>query len=222
MKALLPFIVLAFLLSAPAWAETGSGVYEESGVAPIIEAELAHDADTASHGENHGKGGLPQFDPKWYASQVFWLLVSFAFLYFYFSTRTLPDISSVLQNRKNHIQSDIETAERLQAEAEAVQASYERTLDVARANAAQAITEVETGIRIKAEEESAAFQKRAEKKMQDIDIRIDAVKVEALSNMNDIAAEVASHAVKKIIGVQSDRDHVKSIVDSLTEKARAA
>src|SRR5690606_19013966 len=104
---------------------------EDGGLSHQIDESVL---DSASLHET--SSGLPQFDPTWFASQLFWLLVAFGVLYLFFSKRTLPDLSSIIENRKNHIKADLDQAEELTTQAETVQSHYEQSLQGARNQAA--------------------------------------------------------------------------------------
>ncbi len=187
-------------------------------------APAAEGADAGTHGHDAAAstGGLPQFDPTWFPSQIFWLAVAFFVLYLFFSKKTLPEISSVIENRRNHIRSDLDMAEKLTADAEAVQAAYENGLQSARDQAHQAVENVETAMKEKGAAEYEAFRKRSEDEILAAEKRIDAAKHAAMDQMNTIAAQVAAEAVKKIIGANMDVQKAKSIVESLSGKAKAA
>lgn len=189
-------------------------------------APEAESADAGAHGGAHeaagSSGGLPQFDPTWFPSQVFWLAVAFFVMYLFFSKKTLPEISSVIENRRNHIRSDLDMAEKLTADAEAVQTAYENGLQSARDQAQQAVTDVETTMKERGANEYEAFRKRSENEIVAAERRIESAKNAAMDQMNTIAAEVAAEAVKKIIGTNMDVQKAKSIVESLTGKAKAA
>jgi F-type H+-transporting ATPase subunit b len=178
--------------------------------------------ETAGHAEQSGGGGLPQFDPTWFASQAFWLLVFFAFLYVFFARKTLPEIGGVIGDRQAKIKSDLDQAEQLSKSAESIRQTYETGLDQARAKAAKAVAEVETSMSKKLASQSEQFRVRAEKQTRDAEAIISAAKQKALGDMSGIAAEVASEAVKKIIGVGTDVNQAKAIVQSLSDKAKAA
>ena len=64
---------------------------------------------------------MPQLNPEFFFSQLFWLVITFSFLLFFLWRVSLPRISSVLEKRENKINNDIETAKQLQAEAEEIQ-----------------------------------------------------------------------------------------------------
>ena len=57
-------------------------------------------------------GGMPQLNPEFWVSQIFWLIITFGILYVVLSKFILPKISSNLELRKSQIQENIETAEK--------------------------------------------------------------------------------------------------------------
>ena len=64
---------------------------------------------------------MPQLNPEFFVSQIFWLIVTFSFLLFFLWKISLPRISRVLEKRENKINNDIESAKILQTEAEQIQ-----------------------------------------------------------------------------------------------------
>ena len=71
---------------------------------------------------------MPQLDPATFASQVFWLVVSFAVLALILWRIALPRISSTLESRQQRIDTDIARAEEIASEAEGVLSAYEEEL----------------------------------------------------------------------------------------------
>ena len=63
-------------------------------------------------------GGMPQLNPEFWISQIFWLTLSFGFLFIILSKFILPKISSNLELRKSQILENIETAEKQKKESE--------------------------------------------------------------------------------------------------------
>ena len=110
----------------------------------------------AANPEEGGKpeGGLPQLDVSAFPTQIFWLIISFALLYWIMSKMAVPRIAEVLEERQERITDDLETAERLKSEAEKVQADYEKAL-------AEARSEAQGHIKA-ANDEAAAEQAKAE------------------------------------------------------------
>ena len=177
----------------------------------------------AKHGAAEKSAGLPQFDPSSFASQVFWLAIAFAILYIFFSKKTLPEISSVIESRKEHIQSDLTSAEELKAEAEGVQEAYETILEEARQKSSTSFAKAEAKIKEKTNEVYQDFQARSAKEITAKEKAIEKAKADAMDEMNVLAAEIAREAAEKIIGVETDLKQAKTVVKSLhTSRAKAA
>lgn len=168
--------------------------------------------------------GLPQLDFTTYTPQLFWMFVFFTLLYIIFSKKALPDISSTIEGRKNHIQSDLEAAEKLTAEADNVHDAYNESLVGAQTAASQTIQDMEDKMKIKAEKAMNDFRARSETEILSAEDRIMAAKQAAMKDMNKIVTDVTAEAVEKIIGQSADKSAVQSTVEMLnnTPKAKAA
>lgn len=206
----------------------GIGAHEELLARDSIEADLESQMhiendgivhDDAHHGEG---GGLPQLDPTWFASQAFWLLFMFGALYLLFSRTVLPAISNTLENRHEHVQGDLDTAQQLKAEAESVHNDYEASLESARAKASALYHDVEEDIKAKSEKQQAELRERLQSETELSEARIMKSKNEAMSEMTTIAAEIASQAAKKIVGIDTDIQSAQNVVKDLNNKAKAA
>jgi F0F1-type ATP synthase, subunit b len=62
--------------------------------------------------------GMPQLNPEFWVSQIFWLILSFGILYLVLSKVVLPKISDNLETRKSQILENIDTAEKQREESE--------------------------------------------------------------------------------------------------------
>ncbi len=181
------------------------------------EAEAPHEAAA-----DHGEGGLPQLNIGTYPSQIFWLLVMFTVLYTAFSKSVLPAIGSVVHGRENLIKDNLDTAQNLRDQAQAIQAAYEKNLDAAKASAVQAVQDVENAAKKKANDQIDVFRKKSEGEIRSAEDRVLVVKDKAMGDMSHVAAEVASIAAEKITGINTDVQKARAIVDTIAGKAKAA
>lgn len=182
-------------------------------------AQTAVAADPA-HGES--SAGLPQLDVSTYPSQIFWLAVTFAVLYMIFSKKTLPEISSTLEGRQEHIKNELEQAEKSNYQAEDVQKSYEKNLEKARHDAAEAMNDVQESMAKKTEEAYKKFLEKSEADIKAKEKELEKIKAGAMDEMNTIAAEVASEAAQKIVGINTDIKKAKTVVEALSGEKRKA
>ena len=84
---------------------------------------------------------MPQLNPEFYISQVFWLVITFSFLLIFLWRISLPRINSVLEKREDKINNEIQTAKNLQTEAEAIQDKIDQELSASREQVEKLIKE---------------------------------------------------------------------------------
>lgn len=220
------FGVRAVFATPSAFEETATDPHSSDAVAETVThadglTEAAHAGDLAEAAHAGGSPGLPQLDTSTFPSQVFWLAVTFGILYIYFSKKTLPEISSVLENRREHIQGDLDTAERIRSEAECTQDAYEKLMNDARAESTRLLTEAETGVRTKMEKELSTLRDKAAGDMASLEERLRLEKQKAMKDMNGIAADIASRAAEKIVGIKPDLEQAQTVVQSLNRREAA-
>ena len=78
------------------------------------------------------EAGMPQLDPKYWASQAFWLIFVFTVLYISISKFYLPKIKNNLDDRQNKIKDDLDDANKFKELSETKLKEYEKILDNAK------------------------------------------------------------------------------------------
>jgi F-type H+-transporting ATPase subunit b len=177
---------------------------------------LAAAAMTAAVGAHAAeKGGTHKFPPlqvETYASQIFWLALTFVALYLLMARVALPRVSGILEARRQHIEDDLAEARRLKDESDAAIATYEKALADARGRA-QALA-AETRERYAAEADAArkALDATLNGRIAEAESIIAAKRTEAMTNVKDIAAEAAAAIVERLIGTAPAASDVASAV----------
>jgi len=59
------------------------------------------------------EGGMPQLNPEFWASQIFWLILIFSSLYIIIWKIFLPKITDSIENRKSRVIGDLNGAQNL-------------------------------------------------------------------------------------------------------------
>lgn len=153
---------------------------------------------------------FPPFDPAYFATQIFWLLLSFALLYFLLSRIFLPRIGETIEERSSRIADDLDTASRMQAEAEQAEKNYEKALSDARAKAHNVAEATRQSVETEIQAELDAADKEAEKQADAAEDRIRAVRSKAMANIESVAAEAAQATVEALTGKKPTLASVKS------------
>ena len=73
-------------------------------------------------------GGMPQLNPEFWISQIFWLILTFGTMYVVLSKFILPKISNNLESRKSQILENIEAAEKQREDSEAKLKEYDEVI----------------------------------------------------------------------------------------------
>jgi F-type H+-transporting ATPase subunit b len=158
---------------------------------------------------------MPQFDPSTFASQIFWLIISFGGLYWALTRLTLPKIAEILEARQSKIDDDLDRAVELERQAKDALATYEAAVEAAKA-------EAQSVVRQGVEEMATVAQKRhgevAEKLATQVsaaEVRIAEAKNTALANIRQVASEAAQAATRRMIGVEIEPDQADAAVASV-------
>lgn len=176
-------------------------------------ADPTHDthATTEAHADDHGSGVFPPFDPATFPSQLLWLAITFGALYLLMSKIALPRIGSILDNRKSIIDADLAAADAARQKTDAAIAAYESALASARSKAQGIANETREKIQADLAAKRSAVEADLTAKVAEAESRIAATKREALTHVDEIAAETAQAVVGQIIG-EVPADSVRSAV----------
>jgi F-type H+-transporting ATPase subunit b len=156
--------------------------------------------------------GLPQLNSHHFLPQLFWLAVTFLTLLFVMSKIALPRVGEVIEERRDRIKRDLDSAARLKAETDKALADYEKALADARANASGIAKDTREKLAAETEVERHRVDEQIAAKLHEADGRIAATKSKALSAIGDIAMETTRAVVEKLIGHDVSPDDVKKVL----------
>ena len=163
-------------------------------------------------------GGMPQLNPEFWVSQIFWLIITFGILYVVLSKLILPKISANLENRKSQILENIEAAEKQREESEQKIKEYEKIIQSSKNEAKnyfkQAREEVLKDISIKKE----TLEKELDEEVNKAEIEIKTFRDSAPEKIKKIAVETSSDLLQKLIGAEVNSSSISAIVEDLSRK----
>jgi F-type H+-transporting ATPase subunit b len=160
------------------------------------------------------RGGFPPFKSETYPAQLFWLTVTFAFLFVVLWRVAGPRIAGVIGERKGRIAGDIGSAERHRKDAEAALASYQSALAAGRDSARALLEENRKRIAAEADRVKAIADAQAREASGAAEARIAAVRAESRDKLSKAAAEVAVAIVARLIGESVPPDEAAAAVRS--------
>jgi len=169
-------------------------------------------ASAAARAASEGGAGLPQFDPRFFASQLFWLTVILVIFFIAMRTSALPKIGGALEARRQKIDDDLDKATAYREEAEAAMAAYEKALAAAAETAHVIQREAAEAIAAKSAERRTAVAARLAEHAKAAEARIAEAKEPALASLQDVAADVAQQAAARLAGVKVSEADAKAAV----------
>lgn len=161
-----------------------------------------------------GGGGMPQFNPSTFPTQLFWLAVILVLFFFAMRNMALPRIGNALDERKQKIDDDLDKAAKYREDAEAAMAAYEKALADAVAEAQSVQRQTAQDIAKRAADRRGELANKLAADAKDAEARISAAKEPALANLQDMAAEVVQEAAAKLAGVKVARTDAKQAVSA--------
>ena len=161
---------------------------------------------------------MPQLNPEFFISQLFWLTVTFLFLLLFLWRISLPRISEVLEKREMKINNDIEEAKKIQSEAEEIQAQIEKQISEARIHSTTEVKKSLLNLQKKASDELLLLDKEIEKNIDKSMASIEKNKNESLNQIGSEVVNITKLILTKLTKITVNEDEIKKSISSLNSK----
>tara|TARA_Y100000816_G_scaffold56700_2_gene36962 strand:+ start:6875 stop:7462 length:588 start_codon:yes stop_codon:yes gene_type:complete len=163
-------------------------------------------------------GGMPQLDPEFWVSQIFWLLITFSILFIVLSKFILPKISSNLESRKSQILENIEIADKQKSESQKKLEEFDNLILETKVKAKNIVIEAKTKITEDIKKKRDAFEKEINSEIKIAEDEIKDLMSNSPKKINQIAVDTASDLIKELIGTEVNKSSISAIVDDLSKK----
>jgi F-type H+-transporting ATPase subunit b len=155
---------------------------------------MAAETTSEVHHEGGGHGVFPPFDPTHYPSQIFWFVIAFAILYALMSRVALPRVGEIKKMRSDKIASELDQAQKLQAQ----------TLADAKARAQSLAQEMHAKLAVETAGKRHELEAGLNARLAAAEAQIRDMKTKAMSNVSAIAREAAAQIVQHLTGRPAD------------------
>ncbi len=146
------------------------------------------------------KGGFPPFDTTTFPSQIFWLTVTFAFLFVVLWRVAGPRINGVITSRRGAINADIAAAQTARGEAEGAASAYQTALHAAKSRAQGLAEENRLTLNAEIAKAKAGADEEAANAMAAAHARIQTTQDQARGHVLKAAEEAAIAIVARLTG----------------------
>ena len=172
---------------------------------------------SAQSGES---GGMPQLNPEFWVSQIFWLVLTFGLLYIILSKLILPRISNNLESRKSQILENIETAEKQREESEKKLKEFEKIILDSKIEAKNYFNESRQKILGDITIKKNSLDKDIDDEISAAEQEIKNLKTASSEKIKNIAIETSSELIKQLIGEEANNSSISAIVEEQSRKSK--
>ena len=163
-------------------------------------------------------GGMPQLNPEFWVSQIFWLTLTFGILYIVLSKLILPKISANLELRRSQIQENIEAAEKQRESSDAKLKEYDSIILKSKLEAKNIFRDAREKVVKDINSKKETLDKQIDEEIKKAEQEIEALRKNAPEKINKIAIETSAQLVKKLIGAEINNSSISAIVSDLSKK----
>jgi len=163
-------------------------------------------------------GGMPQLNPEFWISQIFWLILTFGILYIVLSKLILPKISNNLESRKSQILENIEAAEKQREDSETKLKEYEEIISKSKLKAKNIFNQAREKALKDINAKREVLDKQIDDEISEAEQEIKSLRNGAPDKINKIAIETSSELIHKLIGTEVNNSSISAIVDDLSRR----
>ena len=162
--------------------------------------------------------GMPQLDPKYWASQAFWLILVFTILYISIAKFYLPKIKNNLDDRQNRIKDDLDDANKFKELSETRLKEYEKILEEAKKEVTKIHIESKNSLDKNIQSKKETIEKEIEKEITKAQKEINDLKKNSISDIQKISENIASNIIETISGDKLNESSIKAAVEDISKK----
>jgi len=163
-------------------------------------------------------GGMPQLNPEFWISQIFWLTLTFGILYIVLSKLILPKISANLELRKSQIQDNVEAADKQRENSESKLKEYDDIVLKSKLEANNIFKEAREKVLKDINNKKEILDKQIDEEIKKAEKEISLLRKSAPEKINKIAIDTSSELIKRLIGAEVNNSSISAIVDDLSKK----
>jgi F-type H+-transporting ATPase subunit b len=147
-----------------------------------------------------------------FASQIFWLLVTFGFVFFAIGKGMVPKVLSTIDQRDQSVAGDLAAAEAARAAADQAEENWRTEENAAREAAQKRIAEARAKGAAVAEKTLTKGNAENEARMTAAETRIADASLAAMAEIEAVAADAAKDIVARLSGAKVTADEAKKAV----------
>jgi len=164
------------------------------------------------------EAGMPQLDPTYWASQAFWLILTFTVLYISIAKLYLPKIKNNLDDRENKIKDDLDAANKFKDLSELKLKEYEKILENSKKEVIKIHLESKNKLDKDIQAKKDVMDKEIETEITKAQQEINELKKNSILDIQNISKDLASNIIENISGDKLNESSIKATVAEVAKK----
>ena len=164
------------------------------------------------------EAGMPQLDPKYWASQAFWLILIFTLLYLSISKFFVPKIRNSIDVRNSKIKDDLDEAKNLKDMSEKKLKEYESLIVNARREVQKIYTDSKKKLNIDIQNKKKSVEKEIDSAVEKAQSEITNLKKNSIDDILKISEKMTATVIEEISGDKLNESSIKATVSEVSKK----
>ena len=166
------------------------------------------------------KEGMPQLNPEFWLSQIFWLIIFFGLLYFLIYKFFSPKLFSLIDKRADFLKSLINETENNKNQIQKLDNEYNKIINEAKKNSKENLAKLNVEFNEKIFIKKKDFENYLKTETTKVENDINHFKQQALDNISNIVSEFSKELIEKIIETKPNDSNLKAIITEISKKQK--
>ena len=162
--------------------------------------------------------GMPQLNPEFWISQIFWLIFTFGILFIVLSKLILPKISESLEKRKSQILENISLAEKQREESENKIKEYEKIILDVKNEAKNYFNSARQKALQEINKKKETLENEINEEIKVAENEIINLKNSSSEKIQKISITTSEDLIKQLIGIDVNSSSISAIVSDISKK----
>ena len=166
-------------------------------------------------------GGMPQLDPKSWVPQIFWLIITFGFLYIIISKIVFPRLSESIEQRNDYISDLVDEAKKLTEQTEKINKEYEDFIKKSNIKAQEIIVSQRKKLNIEFNKKQDELNDKINKISIESDKEIKNFKLNSVDKIKIISRNLTEEFLKELSIIELvDQNTISKKIEEIFKKRR--
>jgi F-type H+-transporting ATPase subunit b len=166
------------------------------------------------------KEGMPQLNPEFWLSQIVWLTIVFALLYFLIQKFFSPKLFALIDTRTNFIKSLLEEAEVCKNQIQKLEDEYNLIITEAKIESKKISAKLKSDLNDKISIKRKEFENFLNSETLKAEEEVNNFKKKALENIQSIAGDFSKELIEKITGTAPNNSSLNAVIMEISNKEK--